>query len=58
MTIAMMTVRSPADARDTRAMASRMAGTASQGQPNMAWSHPAFRKPIITGFRMSAATQE
>src|SRR4029453_2782223 len=30
----------------------------SHGQPNMALSQEALRKPIITGFRMSAATHE
>ena len=31
---------------------------ASHGQPNMALSHEALKKPAITGFRMSAATHE
>src|SRR6266849_5626593 len=30
----------------------------SQGQPNMAVSQEALMKPALTGFRMSAATQE
>ncbi len=30
----------------------------SHGQPNIALSHEALKKPAITGLRMSAATQE
>src|SRR5262245_16967800 len=36
----------------------RLSISLSHGQPNMALSHPALKKPAITGFRMSAATQE
>src|SRR5213593_3168131 len=43
----------------SRAKASRSPSMSlSHGQPNMALSHEALRKPIITGFRMSAATHE
>src|SRR5438034_11752786 len=43
----------------SRAKASRSPSMSlSHGQPNMALSHEALRKPIITGLRMSAATHE
>ena len=53
--------RSPSAWPDRSRARSRRAASpsvSSQGQPNIALSQPALTKPVITGLRMSAETQE